>query len=78
MLPHHETYRLLVDERMNRYLSEAAGDRRIRLAAVRAGEEEGRRGFAALARVLRAAVRTLGPRVRGKRTACGETGGTAC
>jgi hypothetical protein len=73
MFLHHETYRLLTQERMNRYLSEAAGDRRIRLAAVGGGQEEGHRGIAAPARMLRAVLRALVPHVRGKRTARGET-----
>jgi hypothetical protein len=59
MFLHHETYRLLTHERMNRYLSEAAGDRRIRLAAVGGGQEVGHRSIAAPARMLRAVLRAL-------------------
>lgn len=77
MFLHHETYRLLTHERMNRYLSEAAGDRRVRLAAVRAEQKDGRRGISAAARMLRAAVRALVPHAREKGTACGETGRSA-
>ena len=72
MLLHHETYRLLTRERMDRYLSEAAGDRRVRLAAGRGEQEEGRRGIAAPARMLRAAVRALLPHAREKKTASAE------
>ena len=77
MFLHHETYRLLTEERMNRYRSEAAGDRRIRLAAVSGGQEDGRRGVSAPARMLRAVIRALVPHAREKRTACGETGRSA-
>jgi hypothetical protein len=77
MFLHHETYRLLTHERMTRYLSEAAGDRLIRLAAARGEPERGRRGMSAAARMLRAVVRALVPHAREKGTPCGETGRTA-
>ncbi len=78
MLLHHETYRLLTRERMERYLNEAADSRRIRLAAGRGEQENGRRGIAAPARMLRAAVRALLPHAREKGAARTQTSRTAC
>jgi len=77
MFLHHETYRLLTNERVNRYLSEAAADRRIRLATERGGQEDARRAITASARMLRSVIRALMPHVRPKRAACGETSRSA-
>jgi hypothetical protein len=73
MLLHHETYRLLVQERMNHYLREAAMDRRANIAAVGGERVESGSGRTA-ARLLRAVVRMLVPHMRERGTACGETG----
>ncbi len=74
MLLHHETYRILVDERMNHYLREAAGDRRTRLAVAAREREDSRSGSPAAVRLLRAVVRALAPHTRERRAPCGETG----
>jgi hypothetical protein len=60
MLLHHETYRILVDERLNHYLREAAADRRTRIAAVPRERGDARSGSTAAARLLRAVVRAAG------------------
>ncbi len=74
MLLHHETYRILVDERLNHYLREAAADRRTRIAAVPRERGDARSGSTAAARLLRAVVRALAPHIRERRAPCGETG----
>ena len=74
MLLHHETYRLLVHERMNHYLREAAVDRQTRIAA--AARERVNSGWSRTeaARLLRAVVRVLRSQLRERGAACGETG----
>ncbi len=74
MLLHHETYRVLAYERMNRYLREAAADRQIRNAAVPGGREDSGSAGTAAARLLRAVARALAPHRRERRDPCGETG----
>lgn len=76
MFLHDETYRLLTHERMNRYLQEAAADRRIVIAALPGGDGAGR-SIGAVARILRAVVRALAPSNREKGAAFGETRGSA-
>jgi hypothetical protein len=73
---HDETYRLLTRERMNRYLQEAAADRRILIAALPGRDSTGR-SIGALARILRAVVRALAPSSRDKGAVCRETHGNA-
>ena len=73
MFLHHETYRLLTHERMNRYRQEAAADRQVLIAALPDGRGAARRSIGAVARMLRAVVRALAPSDRGKGAVCGET-----
>ena len=73
MFLHHETYRLLTHERMNRYLHEAAADRRIRIAALPGRRDDTRRSIGAAARMLRAVVRALAPHNRDRGAVCGDT-----
>lgn len=76
MLLHHETYRLLVRERMNHYLHEAASDRRTRIAAV--GGERAKSRFVQMASALvLAAARILAPHLRAREAPCAETCRTA-
>ena len=77
MLLHHETYKLLVHERMNHYLREAADDRRTRIAALAGERVDSVSSQTAGARLLRALARLLGPRIRERGAACGETGRSA-
>ena len=72
MFLHDETYRLLTHERMNRYLQEAAADRRILIAALPGGDGSGR-SIGAAARMLRAVVRALAPHNRDRGAVCGDT-----
>lgn len=74
MLLDHETYRWLVYDRMNQYLREAAVDRRTRIAAMTGGRVESGSSRTTGTGLLGALLRLLGPLVRERGDACGETG----